>query len=139
MKFSLFMAAFALLAAFPIGAKAMDKHMNHDSAPVKAVAFHSDSCGSCKILGPRMKEATKNVSPDKLEVVKFDFTNKQTIEATKKLAAEKKVGHILNEYGAKTGFVVLVDASGKEVDKIKVDDNVDAITKKLATAVANAS
>ena len=147
MKFSLFTAVFALLTALPLMAHAMDNapvpqtEMKEvqTAAPISAVAFHSDSCGSCKILGPRMKEAMEIINKDKVNLVKFDFTNKETIEKTKALAIEKKVGNILQKYGAKTGFVVLVDGSGNVVDELKVDDDTPALAAKIATAIANAS
>ena len=56
--------------------------------PVQAVVFYSDTCGSCKILEPKMEAAMQAVNMDKINVVKFDFSNKETIEATKMLAAE---------------------------------------------------
>lgn len=139
MKFTLFTMAFALFAMLPFSAQADETTTSEVMPVIKAVAFHSDNCGSCKILGPRIMKAKEAINPDKLSVVKFDFTNSETIEATKTLATQKGVNHVLQKYGAKTGFVILVNNAGEEVDTLKVDDNTADIAAKLATAIANAS
>ena len=143
MKTALLTMAIALMAFIPQGF-AMDGTMNKEMAeksatPVTAIAFHSDNCGSCKILGPRMKEAMKAVNTDKVNVIKFDFTNKETIAATKTLASEKGVDNVLQQYGAKTGFVILLDKDGNEVDKLKVDDNTADIATKIVKAIVGQS
>lgn len=147
MKFSLFAVIFALLTAFPLMAQAIENESAQKpqteevqmSAPIRAIAFHSDTCGSCKILGPRMMKAMTIINKDKLDVIKFDFTNKESIEKTKILATTKNVDTILQKYGARTGFVVLINSKGDIVDTLKVDDNTAAIASKMVTAIANAS
>ena len=147
MKLSLLIAAFALIVALPTGAKAADNNKTPMAeaesvmpAPViKAITFHSDSCGSCKILKPRMIEAMEIINQDKVQAVTFDFTNKDTIAQTREIAKAQNVDAVLQKYGAKTGFVVLVQENGDIVETIKVGDNTAAIAAKLATAVANAS
>lgn len=147
MKFSLFAAIFALLAATPLMAQTMEDGTAHQpqteevqmAAPIRAVAFHSDTCGSCKILGPRMMKAVEIINKDKLDIIKFDFTNKETIEKTKILASDNNVDTILQKYGAKTGFVILINSKGNIVDTLKVDDDTASIASKIVTAIANAS
>jgi thiol-disulfide isomerase/thioredoxin len=143
MKTSLLTLAFAFMAFIPTvfamdGAAHKDMAMEK-TAKITAVAFHSDSCGSCKILGPRMKEAMKAVNADKINLVKFDFSNAKTTAATKTLAAEKGVDSVLQQYGAKTGFIVLLNNHGKEVGKLKVDDTSADIAAKIAKAIVEAS
>lgn len=134
---SLLTMAFALLAFIP-QPHAMEEA--EVAAPlVKAVSFHSDSCGACKVLAPKIKEAMSAVNMDKIEVVKFDFTNKGTIEATKSLAAEKGLSDLLQKYGAKTGFVVLVNARGDQVETIKSDDDAEDIAEDLVKLILDAS
>ena len=158
MKFSLFVMAFALINVLPLTAQAFDDtrmptlKTHGGEAPyeqeamkksystvIKAVAFHSDSCGSCKVIGPRITEALEIINPNKVEMVKFDFTNKQTIEETKSLAIAKDVDPILQKFGARTGWIALVNSSGEVVDKIKVDHDIGEMAAKLAVAIANAS
>ena len=143
MKTSILTLAFAFMAFIPT-VFAMDG-MAHKNAMTKAtpvitaVAFHSDNCGSCKILGPRMKEAMQAINMGKVKVVKFDFTSKETIATTKTVAKAQGVDHVLQQYGAKTGFVVLLNGEGKEVGKLKVDDNTADIAAKLVKAIVEAS
>ncbi len=144
---SLLTLAFALLAFVPTshameehGMMIKDKMMAEKAGPaVKAVVFYSDSCGSCKILEPKMMKAMKAVNMDQIDVVKLDFSSKDTIEATKVLATDKELGGLLQKFGAKTGFVTLVGADGVIINKIGKDDTEAEIATKLVTAVVNAS
>lgn len=143
MKATLLTLAFAVLAFIPqVFAMNHGDHAEKMAAPAPAataVIFFSESCGSCKILDPVMKEAMQAINTDKVDVVKFDFTNKDTIAATRTLASEKNVEATLQKYGAKTGFVVLLDAAGNEVDIVKVDDNATDIAVKLVKAITTKS
>ena len=157
MKFSLFLMAFALINLLPITAQAFDNtrmpslkthggEAHHETmahtrqgVAIKAVAFHSDSCGSCKVIGPRIVEALEIINPSKVEIIKLDFTNKQTIEETKTLAIAKDIDPVLQKFGARTGWIALVNSSGEVVDKIKVDHDIGEMAAKLAVAIANAS
>lgn len=143
MKFTILALAFAVLAGIPSLASAMEKEMHADAMMAKpavtAVVFYSDTCGSCKILEPRMASALEALNKDKIDVVKFDFSSEASTTATNSLAAEKNVTGLLNEYGKKTGFVVLLDSEGNEFDKLKVDNDTGEIAAKLAKAIATAS
>lgn len=140
---SLLTLAFITIAGLPNTVKAMDDHKmatpTVETSVIKAVAFHSDTCGSCKILGPKMKEALGVINKDRLDVVKFNFTDKDTIAKTRELAASKDVEAILQKFGAKTGFVALVNGKGEVVDKLNARDSVSEIAVKLAKAIAEAS
>ena len=163
MKLSILTMALAFLAATPLTANAFD----NDKVPalqnaadtvvaavtatpeadamikeptIKAVVFYSDSCGSCKILDPRMKAALNAVNQDEVKVVKLDFSSKETIEATKTLATTAGVNDVLQKYGAKTGFAVLVNQDGEIIEKLTKKDETADIAGKLAMSIAkNAS
>jgi thiol-disulfide isomerase/thioredoxin len=128
MKF-LMTLALALLTFIPV-TQAMQ-----DTKSVSVVMFHADNCGACKILAPKMEEALNQADQTKLDVVKFDFSNRQTIEETKALAEAKGLNSTLQTYGAKTGFAVLVDSDGNILETIKFNDDVDEISAKLAKAI----
>jgi len=138
MKLTLMTLVAAFMAFVPF-ANAMDKHSMSDKAPITAVVFFAENCGSCKILDPRMKEALTIINEDKVDVVKFDFSNKEAIEATKALASKKGLDATLQKYGARTGFVILVDHNGEEIDRLKVDHDTSEIAVKMAKAIAKAS
>jgi len=142
---SLLTLAFAVLAFMP-KAQAMDEMhsktmmdnkpvMAAEAQNVRAVVFYSENCGSCKILDPKMKAAMAAVNTDKIDVVKLDFTSKETIEATKVLAVDKELGGLLQKFGAKTGFVTLVDANGQIIDKIGKNDTEAEIAAKVTKAI----
>lgn len=140
MKSSILTLALAILAVIPFHAQAMENDMAAPATPVvKAVFFYADSCGVCKILEPKVTKALSSINPEKLDVIKFDFSNKATINATKELAKEKNINDILQKYGAKTGFVVLVNNNNEIVDTLKVDNEAPEMASKLATAIVNAS
>lgn len=129
--------AFALLVFVP-QTFAMDHgkdKMKMEGHKAKAVVFYSDSCGACKILDPKMKEAMQAINTNMIDVVMFDFSSKDTIEATKTLAKEKGVESTLQAYGAKTGFVVLLNHKGEEVGKLTIEDTTAEIAGKVASAI----
>ncbi len=139
MKLSLLSLALVVLAGIPHLANAAEgKHAAPDPV-IKAVAFHSDNCGACKILGPKMKQAMGAVNMEKIDVVKFNFTDAASIEETKALAVKKGVNDVLTKFGAKTGFVALVNGKGEITDKLNASDSVADIAAKLARAIASAS
>ena len=156
MKFTILMAVMAFFISMPAQANDFDetimpklKNAHGDvmvddqemmkMVPIRAVAFHSDNCGSCKILGPRLMEVSKAIDTDKFEIIKFDMTNKKSFAETKQLAMEKNVDNILEKYGKKTGFIVLVNDQGEQVDILKVDHDVDEMTAKIKLAIENAA
>lgn len=138
MKTTLFTLALAVLAFIP-QSFAMENMTQENSAPIKAVVFYADSCGACKILEPRMADAMDIINKDKINVVKFDFSNKDSIAATRELAVTQGINNILQKYGAKTGFVILVNNAGEEIATLKVDHTTADIASELAKAIANAS
>lgn len=139
MKLSLLAMVFAFMAFLP-QAFAMEDQNAENATHEKtatAVIFYADNCGACKILEPKMTEAMKAINMNKINIVKLDFSSKAAIEASKTLAAEQNVNDTLQQYGAKTGFVVLLDKEGNEIDKLKVDDNTGDIAAKLARAIVS--
>lgn len=123
-----------VIAVMPFTSHAENTMAKEELKPA-AVMFFSANCGSCKVLDPRMKEALADINKSALDVVVFDFTNRSAISQTKILAEEKALTSVLNEYGARTGFVALVDEKGRIVDEINVGHDVDAIKAKLKALI----
>ena len=98
----------------PLAPAMADKMMDNKMAKpsIYAVAYHSDNCGSCKILGPKVMETKSSIDAglaEKVKFVKFDLTD----ETTKKASAEKASEHGLSAHyndTAKTGKVKIIDA-----------------------------
>ena len=123
-----------VIAVMPFTSHAEDTMAKEELKPA-AVMFFSANCGSCKVLDPRMKEALAHIHNEALDVIVFDFTNRAAITQTKALAEEKALTNVLNEYGARTGFVALVDEKGRIIDEINVGHDVDAIKAKLKALI----
>lgn len=127
----------AFMMVLPFGySHAMSDNTDATNTKATAVIFYADSCGACKLIEPRMKEALTQIDQDALNVVTFDFSNRDAIAQTRQVAKDQNVNDVLMEYGARTGFIVLVDKTGNIVDKINVNDNVDAIVEKLTTILS---
>ena len=142
MKSLLAIMALALMAVMPAAFAddhAMMDKMEKEAAKVNAVVFYSDTCGSCKILEPKMIEAMGVINMDRVNVVKLDFSNSDTIEKSKMMAAENGVNSTLQSYGAKTGFVVLVDDAGNEIDKLTKADSAEDIAAKVTASALKVS
>jgi thiol-disulfide isomerase/thioredoxin len=130
--------AMAFITFTPI-ANAMDEHEMVVKAPVTAIMFYAENCGSCRILDPKIKEAVYAINQDKVDIVIFDFSNSKKIEETKALAASKGLESILQKYGAKTGFAVLVNSNGDILETLKASHETPEIAAKMASAIAQSS
>lgn len=130
------MKLLGILMAFMVALPFVYSNAMAHAPKAKAVVFFSEQCGSCKIIDPLMQEALTKIDGDKIDVVKFDFTDAQAIQKTKALAADKDVRYLLTEYGAKTGFIVLLDKDGKMTDKITKTDDLESIVNKLQTVTS---
>lgn len=139
MKLSLFALALFVMGSFAPAVTAQEKEMAHDTAPVKAVVFYADTCGSCKILEPRVAAALNAINANKVDVIKFDFSNNTTSAEAVALAKAKNVENILQQFGQKTGFVSIVNNDGEIVEKLTKNDTAEDIAAKLAKAIVSAS
>ena len=141
MKYFVLIAAFLLVGFSPLMTHAMDNEMNDVTKPaLTAIAFRSDSCGACRILEPKLKEAIASLDDDtkaKIKFVEFDFSNKEKINNTRIIAKENNLDAVLHEYGAKTGFVVLLNQDSEETDKLKADDSAEDMATKITKIIAS--
>jgi len=118
----------------PVQAQAFEKPAYY------AVKFHSDYCGSCKIMAPEIDQAFGEGGLNKEDIlfVKLDFTDKGTIHQAKLKAAALGIDGFLKEAGAKTGYMVLLDAATNEelarfTKESKAADIVATIEEKLGS------
>ena len=135
----LFLVFFAVSPA--AYAEDMTEKPGMSNATTYAVAYHADWCGSCKVLAPKMDEvkaALPKEVAEKIEFVKFDFTDDATKETSKTMAEGKGLLDLyLND--AKTGQVKLVDIeSGNVLGTIKKDLSVEEINGAM-TAISTRS
>lgn len=98
------------------------------SPNVIALLHHADWCGTCERMAPALKEAKKRTEDKPVLYVKLDYTNDTTATQSEYMLSALDLGDVFKEHGKKTGFVLLVDASSKEVvDRITGDMNAAAI------------
>jgi len=125
----------ALLGAFFTGSIAMAEEAPQSEKPEQmAVLFYADWCGSCKVLDPRIEEVRSELGEDtKTLFVTFDLTDPATRAQTAMLAESLGLGSVYEEYGAKTGFLLVIDANDKKVlQKLTKADEVETIRTHLA-------
>lgn len=99
------------------------------------VLFYSDYCGQCKILEPKLKEALNDVDKGAITFIKFDYTDRDRIMASKDVAAENGLTELQKKYGAKTGFAILTDSDGHELGQLSASDSVEELYKKITGAL----
>jgi len=104
------------------------------SPKVIALIYHADWCGSCKVLGPNVKEARAEAGLDGKEVVfvKMDFTDETTIAQSEMLARALGLGAAFEANNNKTGYMALFDAqSYEELGRIDKTMNSAAIATMI--------
>lgn len=84
-------------------------------AKLIAVKFHADWCGKCKSLEKPLAELRTLAAEDAVLFLTVDLTDpKNTRQAEYLLSAIGAAG-LWEEYGRKTGFVLVLDAGNKKV------------------------
>ncbi|MFK7838756.1 MAG: thioredoxin domain-containing protein [Bdellovibrionales bacterium] len=141
-------AAIAIAPQIIPSAHAMEKEAMMEKkieAPAtKAVQFHADWCGACKILAPKMEEVMNNLDEDtkaKFALVKFDLTDDTTKAASKKTAMENDVTSAFPAGDGKppTGVIKLIDSkTGDVLAKIHYKMSVEEITGLIKGVTARA-
>lgn len=129
---SIVFACMGLILTTPVTPAA---HAANSDRPT-LIMFYSDYCGNCRILAPKIKEALNDIEPNKLRIIKFDYTSREQIMASKDLAREAGLTELQKKYGAKTGFAVLTNMSGEEIATLNVDDTTESIHEKISAAIA---
>lgn len=131
------------LLALPVGALALsndaptrvDQRANETARKPKLVAlnFHADWCPSCKALAPAYADLINKAVGQPVLFVTLDQTNKAKGRQAEYLIAELGFGKLWNEYGGKTGFVLLVDPeTGSVVERIGPSDSLRDMVVKVA-------
>jgi thiol-disulfide isomerase/thioredoxin len=113
--------------------------MHVPDAKVIAVAFYADWCPLCKHMMPAQMETMKWLKKEKKPVstVRFDFSNKTTIAASKTLADKEGLSKIYAANEGKTGFVLLLNANNHLlISTIDHTDTAAQMQSKINNAIA---
>lgn len=105
---------------------------NATSAKAKqpmAVLIAADWCGNCKLLEPKLQEASRDFE-DKIQFVSFDVTDEKAWFKSKQEAYVLGVPKLLNGKLA-VGWVALFDRNGNQVGKLMQDMSVQDMHKAL--------
>lgn len=123
--------AFLLFAGLHAAAEDTHKTM----APERfAILFYADWCGSCKILDPKVTAARSELGSDTRTLfITLDLTDDGTQAQAAMLAKSLGLDSIYEEYGEKTGFLLVVDAEDRIVThKLTKTDETETIRKHVS-------
>ncbi|MEM1223508.1 MAG: thioredoxin domain-containing protein, partial [Verrucomicrobiota bacterium] len=82
---------------------------------VLALMFYSESCGSCKILDPKVKAVKENYLTKPILFATFDHSNPASINQAALLAEGLDVEKIYNAQQKASGFMLIIDAESNEI------------------------
>jgi len=105
-----------------------------------AVKFHADWCGYCKAMGPIFEELQAKYDQEPVLYIEFDQTREFGRKQSAYMANALGLDSMWAENGGKTGFVLLIDATTKEVlQRLSHERNLKQMGTALQDAVAAAS
>ncbi|WP_338767048.1 thioredoxin fold domain-containing protein [Bernardetia sp. ABR2-2B] len=108
-------------------ATAQSTETTKSPSKVTAVVFHADWCPYCTKLSDKIESIKADIDISDVEFIRFDFTDKDTKEATQAFAAANSVMSVLENHKG-TGFLVLIDSETKEeLVKIGAKDSKEKI------------
>jgi len=102
---------------------------------VIGLMFHSDHCGSCKVLDPKIKAAQASFAKEPILFLTFDHTDAATQMQAALLADATGMGEVYVAQSKANGFMLLVDPkSGEVVAKLSRDMSVAEIETAILKA-----
>lgn len=87
-------------------------------ARIIAVKFHADWCGSCKAMGTAFTDLENKLDGQPVLFVELDLTNRTTARQASYMINALGAPEIWNEFGGKTGFILLLDENRSVVGKL---------------------
>jgi thiol-disulfide isomerase/thioredoxin len=109
----------------------------HAKPKVIGLLFYADWCGSCKVLEPKPDAVKKDFTGQPILFTRVDLTDDFTREQSALYASWVGLKDSYAAHGAKTGFMLLIDAQGKKVlDKLTPDQSEDELRAAITSALA---
>ena len=127
----------ALIAA--IGLTATTQAADPAEPELIGVMFYADSCGSCKILDPKIKKVQANYLSKPLLFATFDHSNDASKNQAALLAGSLDLGEVYKAQEKASGFMLVIDAETKKVvTKLTKDMTEEQIKEALDQALSQA-
>lgn len=136
-KFRLGTTVLPLICAIGMTLAVNAQEAAKENAPaVIAVKFHADWCGYCKAMGSVFEELQAKFDTLPVLYVVLDHTREFNRRQSAFLAHSLGLEKVWAEYGGKTGFVLLIDGSTREViTKLTHELNLKQMGAALTEAV----
>lgn len=109
-----------------------------DAPKPTLISFFSETCANCDVLEPKLDTALTAIGKEKVEYIVFDYTTRETINASIALAKSKGLHDLQKQYGAKTGFAVLLKSDGTVADTFTSAYTEGEIEQAISAALTSA-
>jgi thiol-disulfide isomerase/thioredoxin len=107
-----------------------------ESTQLLVVKFHADWCGSCVKLDTPLEALQSEFSGKPVDFVRLDLTDETTQAAAKSRAERLGLSELFTQYGNKTGFALVIDAStGQVVGELRASQDLDAMRNLLSSSL----
>lgn len=104
---------------------------------VLGVMFYADTCGSCKVLDPKIESAKADYLTKPILFTKLDHSSDASKNQAALLAGSIGIGEVYKAQEKASGFMLLLDADSKEVlGKLTRDMTEAEIKEALDKALA---
>lgn len=104
---------------------------------VLGVMFYADTCGSCKVLDPKIEAVKSSFLTKPVLFVKLDHSNDGTKNQSALLAGSLGLGEVYKAQEKASGFMLIVNADSKKVlGKLTRDMSEAEIKAELDKALA---
>ncbi|MEM9419195.1 MAG: thioredoxin family protein [Planctomycetota bacterium] len=134
------------LAMVMVGAMSVSTAVAGDAAEKKSakaelvvVKFHADWCGSCKAMGDTFEDLTAKLDSAPVLFVNLDQTTTPGREQAGYLMNAMGGGEVWDEFGGKTGFILVINPDDMSVAaKLTKDMGFKDMVKAISEAMPSA-
>lgn len=100
--------------------------------------FYADWCSSCKVLEPKLNPVKKDFAGRQILFARVDLTNEFTREQSKLFVGWVGLGDVFQQYGDKTGFMLIIRLKDTAVlSRLVKTQTEDELRKEIRKALRN--